>query len=374
MEFLHIGILFFLVLLLLNLIQNLKTLRKQERVKLKEPLPLISVLIPARNEEDNIEKCVTSLLQSEYPRLEIIVLDDNSTDGTHEIVKQLSRRHKKLRIIKGKELPPGWNGKNWACQQLSQAAGGDWFLFTDADTTHRPQSVSLAFSVAQKRKSVFVTYIPGLPAKTWSEKLFYPIIHFAFFVLLPSRVVNYSKNSHIAIGIGPFLFINKQFYFSFGGHESIKTAIVDDMALAKKVKEHKGKVSAVDGTKVMDVRFYTCFKELWNGFSKNIYEAIGCAPHYLVGILFSCYFLFVYPYFLLWASVESHQDLTVPLVMVTIISFIKIVLSLRFQTSIIFGLLHPFSIILVFLIMLNSFRISVFKKKIEWKERFYPVE
>ncbi|KPJ68966.1 hypothetical protein AMJ44_05035 [candidate division WOR-1 bacterium DG_54_3] len=374
MEFLHIGILFFLVLLLLNLIQNLKRIKEQERIKLKEPLPLISVLIPARNEEKNIQNCVTSLLQSEYRRLEIIVLDDNSTDRTHEIVKELSRHHKKLKIIKGKELPPGWNGKNWACQQLSQAACGEWFLFTDADTTHKPQSVSLAFTAAQKRKSVFVTYIPGLPAKTWSEKLFYSIIHFAFFAVLPSRVVNYSKNSHLAFGIGPFLFINRRFYFSFGGHKSIKTAIVDDIALAKKVKEHKGKVSAVDGTKVMDVRFYTCFKELWYGFSKNVYEAIGCAPHYLIAILFSCYFLFIYPYLLLWEAVESHQDLTAPLFMVAIISLIKIILSLRFQTSIVFGLLHPFSVVLALLILLNSFRIAVFKKKIEWKERLYPVE
>ena len=374
MEFLHIGILFFLVLLLLNLIQNLKRLKNQERVKLKDPLPLISVLIPARNEEKNIENCVTSLLRSEYPWLEIIVLDDNSTDRTYEIVEELSRHHRNLKIIKGKELPPGWNGKNWACHQLSQVARGKWYAFTDADTTHRPQSVSLAFTAAQKRKSVFVTYIPGLPAKTWSEKLFYSIIHFTFFALLPFRVVNYTRNSRLAFGIGPFLFINRKFYFSFGGHESIKTAIVDDIALAKRVEEHKGKISAVDGTKVMDVRFYTCFKELWHGFSKNVYEAIGCAPHYLIALLISCYFLFIYPYFLLWEAWESQQDLTVPLLMVGIISLIKIILSLRFQTSIIFGLLHPFSVALAFLILLNSFRISVFKKKIEWKERLYPIE
>ncbi len=368
------GIVFFLVLLFINLLQNLERLNKQGRIKLKRPLPLISVLIPARNEEKNIENCITSLLQSEYPRLEIIVLDDNSKDRTYEIVKELSLHHKKVKIIRGKELPPGWNGKNWACHQLSQAARGKWFLFTDADTTHRSQSVSLAFTTAQKRKSVFVTYIPGLVAKTWSEKLFYPIIHFTFFCVLPSRLVNYSKNSHLAFGIGPFLFIQRNIYFSIGGYESIKTAIVDDFALAKKVKEYRGKISAVNGTGVMNVRFYTCFRELWYGFSKNVYEAIGSAPHYLFAILLACYFLFIYPYLSLWEAVESHQSLTMPLIQAAIISSIKIILSVRFTTIVLFGLLHPFGVALALLILLNSFRISVFKKKIEWKERLYPVE
>ncbi|UCC41316.1 MAG: glycosyltransferase [Candidatus Aminicenantes bacterium] len=374
MEFLQIGICFFLVLFLINLLQNVKRIKKQEGVKLKEPLPLISILIPARNEEKNIENCVATLLQSEYPHLEIIVLDDNSRDRTFEIVEELSHKHKRLKIIKGKELPPGWNGKNWACHQLSQVAQGEWFLFTDADTTHKPQSVSLAFAVAQKRKSVFVTYVPGLAAKTWSEKLFYPIIHLTFFALLPSRLVNYSGNSHLAFGIGPFLFIKGDFYFSFGGHESIKVAIVDDFALARKVKEHRGKISAVDGTKVMNVRFYTCFRELWYGFSKNVYEAIGSAPHYLFALLLACYFLFIFPYLSLWEAWESHQSLTVPLIQVATISLLKIILSIRFQTSFIYGLLHPFGVALALLILLNSFRISVFKKKIEWKERLYPIE
>lgn len=371
MEFLQVLILFILLIILLNLLQNIKRLRGQEKIKPKEPFPLVSVLIPARNEEKNIKRCVTSLLKSNYPRLEIIVLDDNSRDRTYEIMKRLSAREKKLKIIKGKELPPGWTGKTWSCHQLAQAAQGEWFLFTDADTTHKPQSISSALASAQKTQSVFVTCIPGLIAKTWAEKLYMPVIHFAFIALIPFKLVNYSKDSRLTFGIGPFLLIKRNFYFSFGGHESVKARIVDDMALAKKVKENNGKISVIDGTKIMNVRFYTCFKEVWKGFSKNSYEAIGGSPHYLVGIFLACYFLFIYPYLALWGAFTSNQSITLPLFQVLTISLIKTVLALRFHTSLIYGLLHPFTVILALSILFNSFRLSLFKKELEWKERFY---
>lgn len=374
MQFIQALILIFLLLILLNLLQNLKILRSQENMKPQKPLPLVSVLIPARNEEGNIENCVTSLLQSDYPRLEIIVLDDNSTDRTYEIVKELSRSHRKLKAIKGKELPAGWNGKNWACHQLSFVARGEWFLFTDADTVHKPQSVSTALTVAQRRKSVFVSCIPRFITKTWSEKLYFPVIHFVFVALLPFKLINFSKDSRISFGMGPFLFIERNFFFSWGGYEAIKTDVVDDLGMARKVKENKGRISILDGSKFMDVRFYTCFREVWNGFSKNSYEAIGKAPHYLVLILFACYYLFIYPYLSLWLAFESHQSLTLPLFQVATISLIKLVLSLRFDGDIIYGQLHPLNVIFALAILLNSCRLSLFKKKFEWKERLYPVE
>lgn len=371
MEFLQVVILSILLLLFLNLLQNIKRLRGQEKIKLHTPNPFVSVLIPARNEEKNIKKCVSSLLKSDYPHLEIIVLDDESRDRTYEIMKKLSVKEEKLKIIKGRKLPLGWTGKTWSCHQLAQAAKGEWFLFTDADTTHKPQSVSVALASAQKAQSLFVTCIPGLVAKTWSERLFMPVIHFAFLALIPFKLINYSRDSRLSFGIGPFILIKKIFYFSFGGHEAIKGKIVDDMALAKKVKENKGKISVIDGTKIMNVRFYTSFKEVWKGFSKNCYEAIGGVPHYLFVILLACYFLFIYPYLALWEALTSKQKIVLPLFQVATISFIRIILSIRFRTSLIYGLLHPLTIIFALSILINSFRLSFFKKKLEWKERFY---
>ncbi|NIM90063.1 MAG: glycosyltransferase [Candidatus Aminicenantes bacterium] len=374
MDFLQVLILFFLLLLFLNLLQNIQKLKAQRRLKLKKPLPLISILIPARNEERNIKNCISSLLRQNYPNLEIIVLDDNSSDQTYTIAEEISRRFNKLSVIKGEELPPGWNGKNWACHQLSRAAKGDWLLFTDADTTHRPNSISTAVAAARKNNSVFVTLIPGFINKTWSEKLVLPIIHFAFLVLVPFKLINYSKDCRLAFAIGPFMLIKKDFYASFGGYEAIKKEIVDDFALAKTVKQNQGKITILDGTRFMKVRFYINFRELWYGLSKNTYAAIGSSPHYLAVLLLGCYFLFIYPYFSLWWSFESNQSLTLPLLQVLTITGMKVILAKRFKTNLFFGLLHPLTVILTLLILLNSFRLSLFKKKIAWKERLYPIE
>jgi hypothetical protein len=210
--------------------------------------------------------------------------------------------------------------------------------------------------------------------KSWTEKLILPIIHFAFFVLMPYKLINFSKNSRAAIGIGPFLFVQKKRYFSCGGFESIKTEILDDMALAKRVKQDRGRLTVIDGTEIVGVRFYRCFKEIWSGLSKNSFQAIGSSPHYLFGISLACYFLFIYPYLCLAIAIYYSQSILVPLIQVLIISLIRIALSSRLKTNISYSLLHPLMILFILLILLNSFRLSLFGKKIEWKERFYPIE
>lgn len=371
MEFFQIAILFILLLLLVNLIQNLNRLRKQDTAKNPETYPFVSVLIPARDEEHNIAGCVKSLLRSDYPRMEIIVLDDNSNDRTFEVAEELSATNKNLRVVGGKKLPEGWTGKNWSCHQLSQLARGEWLLFTDADTRHTPRSISVALATALESQSNFLTCIPRLIEKTWSEKLFMPIIHFSFLVLIPSKLLNITKSSWLPLGIGPFILIKKDCYSSCGGHESIKEKIVDDMALAKIVKKDKGKISVIEGSGLVSLRFYTSFKSLWKGFSKNCFGALGGSLYRLVGVFFGCYFLFIYPYLNLWGAFQDQQPLTLPVLQVLTISAIRLIMAVRFKSSLIFALLHPLTIVFVLSILLNSFRLSLFKKKLEWKERFY---
>jgi chlorobactene glucosyltransferase len=374
MDSLHFAILFILFLLGMNLFQNLKKIEMYQGLQEKADTPLVSVLIPARNEEATIERCVTSLLHSDYPKLEIIVLDDDSRDRTYDLVHHISQKHHNLRIIQGEKLPPDWNGKNWACHQLAHAAKGEWFLFTDADTHHSPGSVSTALEAAGKSQSVFVTAIPGLTLRTWSEKLILPIIHFAFFALLPYNIMNFGSHCRLAIGIGPFLFMRRDCYFSCGGFEAIKTEILDDMALAKRAKRNKCKTTVIDGTGFVTVRFYGSFKEVWAGFSKNSFQAIGGSPHFLMGVALVCYFLFIYPYISLGGALCSHQSIALPLLLVLTISSIKITMASRFKTSVCYGLLHPLMVLLILLILFNSFRLSLFGKKFEWKERLYPVK
>lgn len=378
MEFLPLMITGLLLLLFINMLFNLRNLNEctltPELSDQTLSTPFVSVLVPARNEEHNIANCLLSLAQQDYPHYEILVLDDNSTDKTLSIAQEAARTFPRIKVIRGKKLPSGWNGKNWACYQLSQKAQGEWMLLTDADTTHSPQSISMAMMMAQKNQAHFLTTIPGLTMKSWSEKLLLPIIHFAFTVLVPFHLGQYSQISRLPIGIGPFLLIKKSFLEKIGGYEVIPDEIVDDMALASHVQRNDGRITVIDGLKLIKVRFYRSFAEIWRGFSKNAYPAIGAHPYFVPFIIVGAYFLFIQPYLKLWIAIQSGHELTLPLIQVFLISMMKIFLALKFETSFLFGLLHPLSIAIWLSILINSMRLSILKKKLEWKERYYPID
>ncbi|NJK93169.1 MAG: glycosyltransferase [Blastochloris sp.] len=138
---------------------------------------LVSVLIPARNEEKRIGPCLESLMGQSHVEMEILVLDDHSTDGTGRLVEDLARRDARIRICQGEPLPEGWTGKGWACQQLGKKARGQWLLFTDADTVHEPGGVAAVLREARSRRAALVSLWPRQLALTWSELLVIPFVH-----------------------------------------------------------------------------------------------------------------------------------------------------------------------------------------------------
>jgi len=373
MNYQHATIIFLLIIIFINLLENLKSMKQEIEFDLKEE-PLVSVLIPARNEEKNIQNCLNSLTNQTYSNLEIIVLDDNSNDKTYEISRTIGHRNKNIRVIKGKKLPPDWNGKNWACQQLSLEAKGKWLLFTDADTIHQPHSVRKAVGAAEKNESDFLSCLPRLIAKTWSEKLYMSIIHFVFVAIIPWKMIKFNRKSKFPFGMGPFMLIKKEMYWKFGGYEAQKKVILDDMGLARLVKDNDGVITILDGTDFVQLRYYNNFKQVWDGFSKNSFDAVGNSLVFSLIICVVCYFLFIFPYFSLWGALESHQSVTVPAVEVALLFLMKIILASHFESSLIFSLFHPFSVLLALAILMNSVRLSLFGKNIEWKERYYPIK
>jgi chlorobactene glucosyltransferase len=374
MDSLNLIILILLVLLFFNLLKNLNLLEEQENLCLSGHSPLISILLPARNEEEIIKKCVLSLLAQDYPHFEVLVLDDDSTDRTGQILQDLAEKHKELKVIKGMPLPQGWLGKAWACHQLSRRASGKWLLFTDADTVHGPSSISTAMAASRKNSSDFLSCIPKLEAKSWSEHLYMPIIHVVFYVLIPFHMMNYLKLARMPFAMGPFMLIKRKIFDAIGGYKTLKTSLVDDLTLARAVKAQGGRITVFDGSTTMKLRFYTSFKELWSGFSKNSYEAIEKKPHFAAGIFLVSYFLLIYPYLSLLGAIEANQGYFMPVCQVGVICLTKVVLALRFRTNLIYAILNPLTVILALLILFNSLRLALFKKKVEWKERFYPVE
>ncbi|MCJ7655153.1 MAG: glycosyltransferase family 2 protein, partial [Dehalococcoidia bacterium] len=163
------------VLLLLfatNLILNLRALRRPDRnSKVPEPAPLVSVLIPARNEEENIETCLKSLQKQDYPNFEILVLDDNSKDRTAELVERMAAEDDRIKLIKGESLPDGWAGKPFACYQLAEKAKGSWLLFVDADTTHAPHMLRSTLVLAIELNSSMLSGFPRQMAESLPEKI-----------------------------------------------------------------------------------------------------------------------------------------------------------------------------------------------------------
>jgi chlorobactene glucosyltransferase len=363
-------VLFFIV------VWNLLLFRKKDIPKTDDSeLPLVSILVPARNEEINIKNCLTSLLEQDYPNLEVIVLNDNSEDKTGEILKSVQQNYPRLKIISGKSLIKGWTGKTYACKQLAEEAKGKWLLFTDADTTHNKSSLREAMHIALYRKADLLSVFPKNEMKTFPEKLIMPMLYFTSFVLLPHYFVDKKGFVKFAMAVGPFMLFRRSAYDKIGGHESVKYSILEDVNIAKKIKEAGLHLVVADGQSGCSVRMYRNFREIWNGFSKNIFAGFNYSTpmlfiiDILYLILFFLPFLFLVLY-LISGSIDTRATILV-IVQVIILYLIRILLSLKFKLGLISTLLHPLGALLVPVIAFNSWRWIASGTGAKWKGRVY---
>ncbi|MFN3763638.1 MAG: glycosyltransferase, partial [Anaerolineae bacterium] len=231
----------------LNLIANLRMVEKATPSRVNPAgLEWVSVLVPARNEARNIRRCLESLLAQDYPLMEVLVLDDGSTDETPEIVAEMARRDPRLRLIPGQPLPAGWMGKNFACHQLSQEARGEWLLFTDADTVHHPQTLSWALTAARENRADLVTLVPRAVTHTFGEQLLLPIIPFGVLGCFPLALGARLGIPALSMAIGTFLLFRREAYERIGGHAAVRGEIAEDVVLARRVRRHGGRVVLLD--------------------------------------------------------------------------------------------------------------------------------
>ena len=245
-ELLHIFILGGLLIITLNYLFNLRTFRFPKIASLHHPYPRLSVLIPARNEEARLSPCLSTLSDSDYPILEILVLDDHSTDGTAHLVQQRAKGDSRIRLLSGKPLPEGWVGKPWACHQLSQEAKGDYLLFVDADTRFSDITIAHTINLAQQEKADLISLWPFLESHTWSEKLVIPFVHLFILFYLP----HWAKGSLRCFGAanGQFVLFRRDAYEKIQGHESVRNHMVEDIAIARNMRSAGFKVLNLDGT------------------------------------------------------------------------------------------------------------------------------
>ena len=350
----------------------------------------VSVLVPARNEERRIRDCLSSLIAQEPPVREIILLDDRSTDGTAAIARELGFSDEpgsRLRIIHGEELPEGWIGKNWACHQLSLAASAEsgYLLFTDADTIHGPACIGASLTHAVSTRADLLSIWPDQITGSWSEKLVIPLGYLLFmafhpFPLLrllqeqPERAARwgFTRMRLAALGAanGQFLLFRRHSYDVLGGHEALKDHLVEDIAFGRRVASRTGegmRLVNADGIDLLKCRMYSGFSELWEGFSKNlrpVFEEsqVGFA---LFGVVI--FNLFLSPFLLM---ICGGSLLSAALLAVVLIMAMRLMITIRFQTSWIGFIAHPFAVILALMIALNSWRLCQ-GTGVSWKGRNY---
>jgi chlorobactene glucosyltransferase len=370
MEIFHIVTLGSLSLLILNYLFNLKVFRFPPPSELPAPAPFISVLVPARNEEKRIRPCLGTLTESNYPHLEILVLDDHSSDGTADLVRKRAQGDSRVRLLTGQELPSGWTGKAWACHQLAQAAKGEFLVFVDADTRFSEITLSQAVSLALNQKADLISLWPYLEAKSWSEHLIIPFVHLFILLYLPHWLGG--RSASLGAANGQFLLFRRSAYEKIRGHESVAGHLVEDIALGRKMRAAGFRVLNHDGTNpdhhvaLVRCRMYDNFQDLWNGFTKNLYPAFeGRFGAFVFFQIFQAVVL-VGPFILLLFFPRDP----VLWIEIAIILSLRLAMAHRFRQSGWGAVLHPLGQLLVIAISANSWLQTV-RRRLPWRGRHY---
>jgi chlorobactene glucosyltransferase len=366
------GIGIFLSALFLIEISNFVALRRIDSFSKPNSGPLVSILIPARNEELNIKRCVQSVLEQNYESFEVIALDDDSSDTTPQILDEIASRDARLRVIREESLPAGWTGKNWACHQLGMAARGDVLLFLDADTYMRPNALNATIGALKDNQTGLLSALPAEETVTWGEKFIVPIIHWAIFCIMPLMLAFNKWLPSLAVSHGQYMCFTRDAYNRIGGHAAVRNRIVEDKAITSQIVKAGIKWRLFDGTAMLNCRMYRTSKEAAEGLIKNLYPFFG----YNI-----TYFVFVW----IWLVIVFWQPI-VTLIMVstgvTVVdkylppSFFNLGLSLliwgifywRFKFPFYLTFLYPVTQIVISTIAMFSM-LRTLKGKTSWKGR-----
>jgi len=267
-----------LCILLLSL-ANILWLRSSSYRPSTTDMGKVSVLIPARNEESNIRRCLESLLHQSYTNYEIVVLDDLSTDRTWEIISEYARRYPELlRAVKGAPLPRGWCGKTHAMQLLSQHAQGDYLLFTDADTVHTRESIAWAVTNINKHRSDFLSGYVRQEIQSFGEALIVPTTYIMSTMVLPLWLIPRSNTSMLSFAVGQLVMFRRRAFEAIDGYSSVSDQISEDVFVARAVKKAGFRVVFLDIRRYVRCRMYEGYQESFNGIAKNIYDFFKNQP------------------------------------------------------------------------------------------------
>lgn len=369
----QVSLLVFLGVILLIALSNLWALRRLGYHGQPPCFPSVSVLVPARNEAANIGPCLRSLLAQEYPDFEILVLDDDSSDETEQIASSLIEGER-LRVLRGESLPEGWLGKHWACHQLARAAHGELLLFTDADTRHQPCALRDAVSALLAERADLVSALPRQEMNSFGERLLVPIIPWSLMSFWPFALVHRLSSPTLSAAIGQFMLFRRQAYDQIGGHAAVRRDVVDDLALARRIKAHRLRLRLVDADGHVSCHMYHGFRQAYYGLAKNLFAIFGNAPLLLFVWLWLA-LVFWEPLFVLalWALGTLPKELSPSLaagaVAVSFVLWSIVYRRCAFPLYLVF--LYPLTILLTLIVAVHSMALA-WMGKATWKGRVMP--
>ncbi len=352
-----------LVPMLAITIWNLFSAPRFDRPVVPRLLPRVSLLVPARNEATNLAETLPMLLATEYPDLEILVLDDGSTDSTARVVRSFMAGDTRLRLLAGLPLPPGWLGKNWACHQLAEAATGEVLVFCDADVSAGSGAVRQTVVAMQAHSAGAVTVLPRHQLDGWIQRAVVPLItQMPALMLLPFSLVARHPARSLVIGNGQWLAFTRESYGASGGHAAVRAEVVEDVALARRVKCAGYRLVPMVSTSELTVSMYRDAAALREGFAKNLYALAGGHPASFTPVLLGFCLVAIYPWI---GAALGAPGAVLPLALLLTIRLVGILILRQGIGSLI---LHPAGSALCVAIALESF-IATQRRTLQWKGR-----
>jgi chlorobactene glucosyltransferase len=366
-----------LVLFMLNLFFNFRAL-KRPRADSRPPdlVPLISVMVPARDEEANIETCLKSLQVQDYPNFEILVLDDHSSDNTAAIVRRMAAEDSRIRLFHSQPLPEGWAGKPFACYQLAQRARGSWFLFVDADTIHAPYMLRSVLALAVESKSGMLSGFPRQLANSLPQKIAIPVLYFVIMSWLPLWWLHRSRTPRPSLAIGQFLLFPREDYWKIGGHRAVKSRIIEDVWLGVEINRGGSRHIAVDLSPVVACNMYHDVGAMWDGFVRWMYSVAGLSRVFLALLIAAGYFFFLAPFYWLWHELfVLYTGWGAIIVFQVVVIFgMRWLVDSRFKEPVVSAFLHPLGFSFLILTGLYAGSRQVVGAGVRWKNRLYSRE
>ena len=246
-----------------------------DRPAARTAVPMVSVCIPARNEEANIEACVRSVLANVDVAVEVLVYDDQSTDATPAILARLVADDARVRVVPTQPLPQGWNGKQWGCERMGQAAHGQWVLFTDADVRFERDCVARTLARAESLGADLLSTVPRQVTGSWAEHAVIPLISFVLLSYLPMARMRATTSPAASGACGQFILARRDAWLASGGHAAFRASMHDGIKMPRAFRRAGFRTDLFDGTDLVQCRMYRGFGQVWRGFAKNAYEGLG---------------------------------------------------------------------------------------------------